>query len=542
MLFLRNFNLATRSALSFGLIGLLVMLLGQFSLVMIQRMERQSALVTEYWVPAILQLDQLNTVVQRAGVMTFRLVVLRDAAAQAANREALAQAQAEILERQQAFAQRLEDADEQQRFQHYLEAYERFRTGQEEVIRLAQAGHLQQALSVLDGPIDTHALEQAQAADALKSFYIQRYQLAASTVVTAREQASEGVSIALLLVAIAIGLLAWLYTRSLLQPLAQAVTVAQVIARGELDSCIESHGCDEPAQLIRALNQMRVNLARTLQRIGVASDQLGSAAEQLHSVTETSTRELQQQNSEIDQAATAVSQMTSAADDVARNAEESAGISARGERAARSGRDEVQGSLSAISQLVDDIGTAAHQVQALAGGVQRIAQVLEVIRVVAEQTNLLALNAAIEAARAGDAGRGFAVVAEEVRALAKRTQQSTGEIDAMIGQLHAAAGEAVTSMQQNCERARTTLDNAHGAADALLQLGGVVEDISQRNVLIASTAEEQAHVVRAIDGSLLNIRELSLRTTAGAEHMRGASEELAHLAVGLRDMVGSFRI
>ncbi len=542
MLFLRNLNLATRSALGFGLIGGLVLMLGLFALSMIQRMDRQSALVTEHWVPMILQLDELDTVVQRAGVMTFRLVVLRDAAAQAANRTGLAQALGEIDERQRAFAQRLEDGEARELFQHYMTVYQRFHQGQLEVIRLAEAGHIDQALAVLDGPIDRHALEQAQAAQRLQAFYIQRYQQAAKAVVQAREQAHDGVTVALLLVTLLSCLVAWLYTRTLLQPLAQAVSVAQVIARGELDGRIETQGRDEPAQLIRALSQMRTNLANTLQRIAATSDHLGAAAEELRGVTETSTRELLRQNGEIDQAATAVNQMTVAAEEVARNAAASAGISGRGEHAARSGRDEVQGSLSSISRLVDDVGLAADQVQALATGVKNIARMLEVIRAVAEQTNLLALNAAIEAARAGSAGRGFAVVADEVRALAQRTQQSTGEIEGLIGQLHAAAGQAVTSMQENRERARTTLDIAHGAADALLQLGDAVEDISQRTLVIASAAEQQAQVAREIDGNLLNIRDLSLRTTTGAEQTRGASEELARLASGLREVVGTFRL
>lgn len=541
MLFLRNFNLATRSALGFGLIGGLVLMLGLFALLMIQRMDRQSALVTEHWVPLTQQLEALDAVVQRAAVMTFRLVVLRDATARAANREGLAGALNEISERQQAFAQRLDDGEARALFQEYMAAYERFHVGQLEVIRLVDAGHIDQALTVLDGPIDRYALEQAQALQRLLALHAQRYQQAAKAVGQAREQARDGVVVALLLVTLSTCLVAWLYTRSLLLPLTQAVNVAQVIARGELDGRIDTLGRDEPAQLMRALSQMRGNLASTLLRITATSDQLGAAAEQLHSVTQASSRELQRQNGEIDQAATAVNQMTAVAGEVARNAAASAGISGRGEHAARSGRDEVQGSLASIARLVDDVGLAGDQVQALAAGVQNIARMLEVIRAVAEQTNLLALNAAIEAARAGNAGRGFAVVADEVRALALRTQQSTGEIEAIIGQLYAAAGQAVSCMQQNRERARTTLEMARAAADALLQLGGAVEDISQRTLLIASAAEQQAQVAREIDGNLLTIRDLSMRTTAGAEQTRGASEELASLASGLREVVGIFR-
>ena len=186
--------------------------------------------------------------------------------------------------------------------------------------------------------------------------------------------------------------------------------------------------------------------------------------------------------------------------------------------------------------------TTATRVEQLAGQVRDISKVLDVIRAIAEQTNLLALNAAIEAARAGDAGRGFAVVADEVRALAHRTQQSTQEIEQMIGEVHQGTDKAVMAMQSSNERARTTLDVARSAGEALDAITRSISQISDRNLVIASASEEQAQVAREVDRNLVNIRDLSLQTSAGANQTSAASQELASLAIGLNGLVARFRI
>src|SRR5690606_9863110 len=182
------------------------------------------------------------------------------------------------------------------------------------------------------------------------------------------------------------------------------------------------------------------------------------------------------------------------------------------------------------------------QVEKLAANVRDIAQVLEVIRSIADQTNLLALNAAIEAARAGEHGRGFAVVADEVRALAHRTQQSTQEIEQMIGGIHAETDQAVSSMQNSTQRARGSLEVAQAAGAALERIASAIMGINERNLVIASAAEEQAHVAREVDRNLVNIRDLSLQSAAGANQTSAASQELSRLAVDLNGLVTRFRL
>ncbi|WP_437179288.1 methyl-accepting chemotaxis protein [Pseudomonas oryzihabitans] len=287
---------------------------------------------------------------------------------------------------------------------------------------------------------------------------------------------------------------------------------------------------------------MQGQLRLTLQGILGSATQLASAAEELNAVTDESSRGLQRQNAEIEQAATAVTQMSSAVDEVARNAVNTSQASQESAGTARDGRDLVQETVGAIAAMSDDVQHGATLVGDLAMQVNDIGKVLDVIRSVAEQTNLLALNAAIEAARAGEAGRGFAVVADEVRALAHRTQESTREIETSIGTIQQGTGQAVAAMRSSTERAQSTLEVARGAGSALERIHGAIGGINERNLVIASAAEEQAQVAREVDRNLVNIRELSIQTAAGAEQSSAASAELSRLAIDLNGLVARFRL
>ncbi|WP_443218187.1 methyl-accepting chemotaxis protein [Pseudomonas sp. Gutcm_11s] len=287
---------------------------------------------------------------------------------------------------------------------------------------------------------------------------------------------------------------------------------------------------------------MQGSLRSTIQSISDSSNQLASASEELHAVTEDATRGLHLQNAEIEQAATAVNEMTSAVEEVARNAVSTSEASRDSDRTTQHGREQVRLTVDSIGLLASDVDETSTQIGRLADQVRSISQVLDVIRAIAEQTNLLALNAAIEAARAGEAGRGFAVVADEVRALAHRTQQSTQEIEQMIGGIQQGTERAVSSMQHSNQRTGSTLALAQAAGHALDEIAVAITAINERNLVIASASEEQAQVAREVDRNLVNIRDLSMQTSAGANQTSAASQELSRLAVDLNGLVARFRL
>ena len=356
---------------------------------------------------------------------------------------------------------------------------------------------------------------------------------------------STGLTLVGTLIAIAIGatiLLAYLLTRSITVPISEAVQIAQRIAKKDLTEKIVLIGQDEATAMLSALRQMQENLRQTIGHIADSSNQLASASEEMASVTEESSRGLVRQNDEVNQAATAVTEMSAAVDEVARNAAEAADASQRTHALTGAGIDNVARTLKAIQDLTQNVGNTSGQVQQLSSRAQEISKVVEVIRAIAEQTNLLALNAAIEAARAGEQGRGFAVVADEVRALAHRTQQSTQEIEQMIGGIQNDSVQAVRAMEHSQQMASDSTSVAQNANSSLQQISEAITLINERNILIATAAEEQAQVAREIDRNITSIRDLSAQSAEGASQTALASGEVSKLAVGLNRVVGEFVI
>ncbi len=337
-------------------------------------------------------------------------------------------------------------------------------------------------------------------------------------------------------------LLGLFISRVISRPIASALVNAQRIAGGDLTQPIVSLHRDEAGLMLSALGDMQNSLKNTIGQISSAADQLASAAEELNAVTEESSRGLTRQNDEIQLAATAVTEMTAAVEEVARNAISTSDASKLTSTEAATGRDQAREAVNAINTVSTEISSSTAMVEELAGRVREIGQVLDVIRGIAEQTNLLALNAAIEAARAGEQGRGFAVVADEVRALAARTQVSTGEIDAMIGSVQSSADQAVRAMGNSRTLASNTQSLAQATGQSLERIAQSIAEINDRNMLIATASEEQSHVAREVDRNLINIQDLSTQTAAGANQTSASSQELSRLAISFNNLVGKFKV
>ena len=349
-------------------------------------------------------------------------------------------------------------------------------------------------------------------------------------------------SVALACITLALAVICWMFISGrVLRPLREAGEHFKRIANGDLTQEVVSPGRNEIGDLFVELQRMQASQRNTLILISGSATQLASAAEELNAVTEESNRGLQQQDMQLEQAATAVNQMTSAVEEVARNAVSTSQAATASNTLSEKSRQQVRENIAGTQLMTNEIQGSAERIQHLAGEVRNIGKVLDVIRAVSEQTNLLALNAAIEAARAGEAGRGFAVVADEVRTLAYRTQESTREIEQMIGSVQTTAEQAVDSMRDSTLRAQGTLEITQASGAVLEDIFAAIGQINERNLVIASAAEEQAQVAREVDSNLVAIRDLSAQSAAGALQTNAASHELSRLAVELNDLVSRFR-
>ncbi|WP_341521607.1 methyl-accepting chemotaxis protein [Pseudomonas sp. G.S.17] len=539
---LRNMNIAPRAFLGFSFIGALMLILGIFALTQMSKIRDAGDQVAQDNVPSIQSLNGLTVAGIRMRVLSYRLLTNREADVQEKTIGLFAERNRQISDAQVIYEKLISSPEERTAYTEYVQLLGEYRQIEARIIGLSRAGNVEEMARLLNGESAANSDKMNVVLGKLSD--LNSKQLTVTNHAAAKEYSSAfNLVVALLIAATILTMLfAWLLTKSITQPIAAALEAAETIAEGNLTRPIKVDGTDEAGRLLAAMQKMQEKLRDTLMHISGSATQLASAAEELNAVTDESARGLTQQNNEIEQAATAVNEMTSAVEEVARNAISTSDASKSATTSAGDGRDLVMETVSAIERMSGDVQSTAELIGNLANESRDIGKVLDVIRGLADQTNLLALNAAIEAARAGEAGRGFAVVADEVRALAHRTQQSTSEIERMIGSIQGGTEQAVNSMRNSTERAESTLNIAKGAGLALDTINTAIVEINERNLVIASAAEEQAQVAREVDRNLVNIRDLSAQSSDGANQTSAASGELTRLAVDLNSMVARFSL
>ncbi|MEZ1324827.1 methyl-accepting chemotaxis protein [Pseudomonas fluorescens] len=539
---LRQLNIAPRAALGFALIAVLVALLGVFALGQMSSIRDSEVAVENQWLPSIRGGDEIREIMLRIRTISLRMALDQDANNIATYRSQMDTRDKELSEKIGAYDKLVNTPEGQQLYDQFKKTFAAYRSGIAQSFALAEQGKRDELTKLLLVDMKTVVDGSGKQLNDLADLFAKQVAAESQKSAAHYENSRTIVSLFIALAALATVALAMMLTRSIVRPLSSAVSAAESVAQGDLTRPIETHGNDEVSRLLKALATMQQNLRETLQGISGSATQLATAADELNAVTLDSTQGLQQQNNEIEQAATAVNQMTAAVEEVARNAVSTSDATRQSSESAHLGQVRVSETATAINALASDVQQTGELVQSLANQSQDIGKVLDVIRAIAEQTNLLALNAAIEAARAGESGRGFAVVADEVRALAYRTQQSTQEIEQMVQGMRSGSSLALDSMQASTARATTTLALAERAGEALQTITASVHEIHERNLVIASAAEEQAQVAREVDRNLVNIRDLSVRSAAGADQTSASSHELSQLANALQGMVRRFQL
>lgn len=539
---IRNIKIGARSALAFGLLGVITLVLGLFAIAQLANLNAITEVLANHRLPALATATDLRRHTLRTHIYVTELSDASESSERLHLQQQIAGRQQNLDESLRRMESLVRTAEARSLLDNVKQFSASYRATLPQLFQLSNDGKLQDALTYRRNTVVPALNMLTNELDKLSEFQLRRSaevnDQATKTYQASRTALVTGLTVTVLLILI----LAFVYSRSLITPIQHAVGLARKVANGDLTQQFKDEHKDEAADMLRALADMQQQLRQTLALIGDSSQQLATTSEELSVVTNQSTQIVTQQSDQLEQAATAVNELTTAIEEVARNANSTSDNAEIADEKTQLGQAKITETIKTIEALTAEIQRSASGVTTLATNIQNIGSVLDVIRAIADQTNLLALNAAIEAARAGESGRGFAVVADEVRALAHRTQESTKEIEQMINAVQTETSAAVNNMHSSNARAEATLSVANDAGKAFSEITQLISQINEQNLTIASAAEEQATVAREVDKNLLHIRDLSTQTAAGANQTNASSAELAKLAEQLNDLILRFKI
>ena len=540
---IRNLSIARKLTLSFSLIFLILLLVGGLTIKLLSSSKAQFVEVSDNIIPRLQASAKLTQAISDVRRIELRYMLLTNAGNMQEEQKLVSDTIAKLEKSLQSYESLIASDAERQLYQQLVQQWQAYKPIHEQIIRLKSEGQHEAATQLAVNSIAQYNQLAPMAAE-LQTLNAKHAAEMRSEFVETDKSATLWIGITLTLSALlVIGLASWL-TRQIRNPLNHLVEQANLLAQGNLRGHIDTKrfAQDELGTLATAFIAMHGNLKGLISDLAAAIHQLSSAVEEVNAVANQSAHGVHQQMGEINQLATAINELQSTVQEVSRSCNDAANSASAAANDSGVGQEVVNLSIHNTERVAHEIEEAGQIVELLQQDSQSIGVVLEVIRSIADQTNLLALNAAIEAARAGEHGRGFAVVVDEVRTLAKRTQDSTSEINRIIDILQKRALQTAESMRNSRQLMQTTVKSAGEVGATISKVTQSVERISDMNNQIASATEEQSSVTEELNRNITNIHDTANEVASGAEQTAAACLSLSQLASQLQGRVDQFQV
>ena len=310
-------------------------------------------------------------------------------------------------------------------------------------------------------------------------------------------------------------------------------------AMGDLTKRVTVSGDDALASLGLSVNEMIAGLARLVDQLRHAAQQVAKSTTDIQSAAAQQASGAGQQAASITQVTATGEELATSAKQIAEHAGSVVGAAERAHQTVQSADEAIQNATQGMEKIREASERSGRTIGGLNERAQKIGNIISIIVDIADQTKLLSLNAAIEAARAGEAGKGFAVVATEIRNLANSVTESTKEIQELLMEIQESAGDCAAASEVDTQRVEEGTERVTGIAKSLRQIQTTIDGTMQVARQIGASTRQQQSASEQVAAAMKEIAQVAQKSAEASRQMGVAASGLLELANGLQTNVGS---
>jgi methyl-accepting chemotaxis protein len=539
----RNLPVARKFMAAFGLVCMLCVLLGAYTLATLRSIAKDSADVSDSAIPSVTYLSDIRGALNDLRRQDLDLLLCTTQSCNAEHSAARQKALSDYAAAVKSYEPFISYPGERELVQKFSAAFTDYADISNRASAALAASKTSEAFDLLDSGSAVAKFSAVLAAtneDMRLNFKFATDE-AKNTTQSSNRATWINAAVTAIIVLLS-ALIGYALTKMIAPRLQEATAALERIAEKDLTVTVESDSSDEIGRMTAALNTSVASMRSVLGSVAKGAENLSAAAAQMSTRSLEANGNAQSQSGKTNQIAAAAQEMTATIGEISRNAESASDASRKSAEMANEGGTVMQAAAKTMERISTATSSVAGRMTELARRSEEIGKVVTVIQDISEQTNLLALNAAIEAARAGEHGRGFAVVAGEVRRLAERTRSATEEIAGTIGSIQHETRQTLDLMAESHHAVDSGIGETSRARRSLEAIIGSSREVEHMIQMIATAATEQTSAAGEISESATHISQLATENSHAAEETADGCKQLSVLANDLDGIIRQFRL